>query len=69
MREQAERRFIAAPGILRNHGSFFRISTHSVWMMERAGISVRDVEDRYDNLNFASTILSLTGHAERSAVF
>jgi Type I phosphodiesterase / nucleotide pyrophosphatase len=46
-----------------NHGSFFRISTHSVWMMAGAGIPVRDLDEPYDSLNFASTILSLAGHA------
>jgi hypothetical protein len=39
-----------------NHGGFFRISTHSVWML------VRVVIEPYDSLNFAPTILSLTGH-------
>lgn len=45
-----------------NHGSFFRISTHSVWMMAGAGIPVRELDEPYDSLNFASTILSLAGH-------
>ena len=46
-----------------NHGSFFRISTHSVGMMAER----RDSEEKYlganrvDGLNFASTILSLAG--------
>ncbi len=44
-----------------NHGSFFRISTHSVWMMAGAGIPVRELDEPYDSLNFA-TILSLAGH-------
>jgi hypothetical protein len=44
-----------------NHGSFFRISTHSVWMLAGAGIPVKVVQEPYDSLNFASTILSLTG--------
>lgn len=45
-----------------NHGAFFRISTHSVWMMEGRGVPVhRVVEEPYDTLNFASTILSLAG--------
>jgi hypothetical protein len=44
-----------------NHGSFLRISTHSVWMMAGGGIPVRNVEEPYDSLNFASTILSLLG--------
>jgi hypothetical protein len=44
-----------------NHGSFFRISTHSVWMLAGAGIPARVVTEPYDSLNFASTILSLTG--------
>ncbi len=44
-----------------NHGGFFRISTHSVWMMAGAGIPHRAIEEPYDSLNFASTILSLAG--------
>lgn len=44
-----------------NHGSFFRISTHSVWMMAGAGIHTRSIADPYDSLNFASTILNLAG--------
>jgi hypothetical protein len=44
-----------------NHGSFLRISTHSVWMLAGAGIPARVVTEPYDSLNFASTLLSLTG--------
>jgi hypothetical protein len=44
-----------------NHGGFFRISTHSVWMMAGAGIPKCQVTAPYDSLNFASTILSLVG--------
>jgi Type I phosphodiesterase / nucleotide pyrophosphatase len=44
-----------------NHGSFFRISTHSVWMLSGAGIPARVVTEPYDSLNFAPTVLSLTG--------
>ncbi len=44
-----------------NHGAFFRISTHSVWMVAGPGIPVRSVEEPYDGLNFASTMLSLAG--------
>ncbi|HEY7210975.1 MAG TPA: alkaline phosphatase family protein [Bryobacteraceae bacterium] len=44
-----------------NHGSFLRISTHSVWMMAGAGLPVVRIEEPYDSLNFASTILSLVG--------
>jgi Type I phosphodiesterase / nucleotide pyrophosphatase len=43
-----------------NHGSFLRISTHSVWMMAGAGIPAgRRIEEPYDSLDFASTILKL----------
>ncbi len=42
-----------------NHGSFFRISTHSVWMLAGAGVPVRTIEEPYDSLNFASTLLHL----------
>lgn len=44
-----------------NHGSFFRISTHSVWMLAGAGIPHRVIERPYDGLNFANTMLSLVG--------
>ena len=44
-----------------NHGSFLRISTHSVWMMSGAGVATRSVTAPYDSLNFASTILQLEG--------
>ncbi len=44
-----------------NHGSFFRISTHSVWMMAGAGVPVEIVNQPYDSLNFASTVLKLLG--------
>jgi hypothetical protein len=44
-----------------NHGSFLRISTHSVWMLAGAGIPAGVVTKPYDSLNFASTLLSLTG--------
>lgn len=44
-----------------NHGSFLRISTHSVWMMAGAGIPNEQIDRPYDSLNFASTILSLLG--------
>jgi hypothetical protein len=45
-----------------NHGSFLRISTHSVWMLSGAGVPTEVVTEPYDSLNFASTVLSLTGH-------
>jgi hypothetical protein len=44
-----------------NHGAFFRISTHAVWMMAGAGIPVKHIAEPYDGLNFASTILPLIG--------
>jgi hypothetical protein len=44
-----------------NHGSFFRISTHSVWMMSGAGIPNRTITTPYDSLNFGSTVLNLAG--------
>jgi hypothetical protein len=45
-----------------NHGSFLRISTHSVWMMAGAGIPAKThVQHPYDSLNFASTLLQLVG--------
>lgn len=45
-----------------NHGSFFRISTHSVWMMSGAGVPKgARVEEPYDSLSFGSTLLNLMG--------
>jgi Type I phosphodiesterase / nucleotide pyrophosphatase len=44
-----------------NHGGFFRISTHSVWMVAGAGVPVRRVEEPYDSLNFGSSILKWVG--------
>jgi Type I phosphodiesterase / nucleotide pyrophosphatase len=44
-----------------NHGSFLRISTHSVWMMSGAGVAIRSITEPYDSLNFASTLLELEG--------
>jgi hypothetical protein len=47
-----------------NHGSFLRISTHSVWMMSGAGVPRgAHIENPYDSLNFASTIWRLLGFA------
>jgi hypothetical protein len=46
-----------------NHGSFFRISTHSAWMLAGAGVPTKVVQEPYDSLNFAPTILSLVGKA------
>ena len=49
-----------------NHGSFFRVSTHSVFMV--AGGSKTDVpkafniETPYDSLSFVPTLLALTGN-------
>ena len=44
-----------------NHGSFLRISTHSVWMMAGPGIPTQRIEKPYDSLNFASTLLNYLG--------
>ncbi len=45
-----------------NHGSFLRISTHSVWMMAGAGLPAgKRIAEPYDSLNFASTLLNLLG--------
>lgn len=44
-----------------NHGSFFRISTHSVWMMAGRGVPKQVVTHPVDSLNFASTVLNLIG--------
>ncbi len=42
-----------------NHGSFLRISTHSVWMMAGAGVTVSRVPDPVDSLQFAHVLLNL----------
>lgn len=45
-----------------NHGSFLRISTHSVWMMAGAGVPAQcHVEQPYDSLSFGSTVLQMVG--------
>lgn len=48
-----------------NHGSFFRVSTHSTLMMaggERTGIpQALAVEEPYDSLSFMPTVMALTG--------
>ncbi len=49
-----------------NHGSFFRISTHSVFMLaggDKTGIPrATVVEEPYDSLSFVPTLLALTGN-------
>ena len=49
-----------------NHGSFFRISTHSTLMLaggDRTGIPrAMVVEEPYDSLSFVPTVLALTGN-------
>ena len=48
-----------------NHGSFFRISTHSVLMFAGGGVPKgRAVERPYDSLSFAPTVLELMGRKE-----
>lgn len=44
-----------------NHGSFLRISMHSVWMLAGAGVPEKRIEEPYDSLNFASTLFNLIG--------
>lgn len=48
-----------------NHGSFFRISTHSTWLLaggSETGIPEGlTIEDPYDSLSFVPTMLALTG--------
>jgi hypothetical protein len=47
-----------------NHGSFFRVSTHSVWMMAGAGVPRGvSVETPCDSLSFVPTLLKLMGAA------
>jgi hypothetical protein len=49
-----------------NHGSFFRISTHSTFMIaggDKTGIpSATVIEEPYDSLSFVPTVLALTGN-------
>lgn len=49
-----------------NHGSFFRISTHSIFMIaggDKTGIPrATVVEEPYDSLSFLPTLLALTGN-------
>jgi hypothetical protein len=51
-----------------NHGSFFRVSTHSTFMLaggDNAGIpSGLAVEEPYDSLSLMPTLLTLTGRLE-----
>jgi hypothetical protein len=45
-----------------NHGSFFRISTHSVFMLAGAGVPTGlRVEQPYDSINFVPTLEALLG--------
>src|SRR5581483_3904996 len=45
-----------------NHGSFFRISTHSVLMFAGADVPAGlRIDQPYDSLNFVPTVLSLLG--------
>ena len=49
-----------------NHGSFFRISTHSVFMIaggDKTGLPKgSQIEEPYDSLSFVPTLLALTGN-------
>ena len=52
-----------------NHGSFFRISTHSTLMFAGAGIPQGvSIERPYDSLSFVPTILSLAGELKPGEV-
>jgi hypothetical protein len=42
-----------------NHGSFLRISTHSVWMMAGGGVKPSHIEEPVDSLAFARVVLGL----------
>ncbi len=42
-----------------NHGSFLRISTHSVWMMAGAGVGAEQKQEPVDSLQFARVLLRL----------
>jgi hypothetical protein len=50
-----------------NHGSFFRISTHSVFMLAGANVPAGlRVEQPYDSLNFVPTLQALLGRPVES---
>jgi len=55
-----------------NHGSFFRISTHSTLMLaggERTGIPQGlDVQEPYDSLSFVPTMFALTGQLDEKGL-
>jgi hypothetical protein len=42
-----------------NHGSFLRISTHSVWMMAGAGVGTARAQEPVDSLQFAYVLRKL----------
>ena len=42
-----------------NHGSFLRISTHSVWMMAGAGVTVQRVDQPVDSLDFMPKLVEI----------
>lgn len=44
-----------------NHGSFFRISTHSVFMAAGGPVAAVQIERPYDSLSFVPSMLSLMG--------
>jgi len=46
-----------------NHGSFLRISTHSVFMLAGTVPAGLVIDEPYDSLSFAPTVLSLLGRA------
>lgn len=51
-----------------NHGSFFRISTHSVLMIAGGGVPAGMAIDRpYDSLSFVPTLLALTNRGNPAA--
>jgi len=43
-----------------NHGSFLRISTHSVWMMAGAGVQPNRIQDPVDSLEFVRVLSRLS---------
>jgi hypothetical protein len=55
-----------------NHGSFFRVSTHSTLMMAggaRTGIpQAAVIEEPYDTLSFVPTVMALTGQLDNGQV-
>lgn len=52
-----------------NHGSFLRISTHSVWMLSGAGVPAVKRDEPHDSLDFAPCLMTLAGVPDAPSSF